>query len=85
MWMVVWENALLLVGGLLVGCIAAAIALIPQWAPHGASVPWVALASLLGTIAVVGIGAGWLATRRAVAAPDFAGAAGRLDVDASRG
>ncbi len=67
--MVVWENAVLLVGGLAVGCVAAAIALIPQWAPHGASVPWETLAVLLGTIAVVGVVAGWLSTRRALAAP----------------
>jgi putative ABC transport system permease protein len=67
--MVVWENAVLLVGGLAVGCIAAAIALIPQWAPHGVRVPWGTLALLLATIAIVGIVAGWLTTRRALAAP----------------
>jgi putative ABC transport system permease protein len=68
-WMVVCENAVLLVGGLLVGCIAAAIALIPQWAPHGASVPWAVLGTLVGTITLVGIAAGWLATRSALRAP----------------
>jgi ABC-type antimicrobial peptide transport system permease subunit len=68
-WMVIWENAVLLVGGLAVGCIAAAVALIPQWMPHGASVPWATLAVLLGTIAIVGAVAGWLATRRALVAP----------------
>jgi hypothetical protein len=68
-WMVIGENAVLLVGGLAVGYVAAAIALIPQWAPHGASVPWQVLAVLLGTIALVGIVAGWLATRRQLAAP----------------
>lgn len=68
-WMVVWENAVLLVGGLVVGCVAAAVALIPQWAPHGASVPWATLAALLGTIVIVGVVAGWLATRRALVAP----------------
>jgi putative ABC transport system permease protein len=67
--MVVWENAVLLLGGLAVGCIAAAVALIPQWAPHGASVPWGTLAILLGMIALVGVVAGWLTTRRALAAP----------------
>jgi putative ABC transport system permease protein len=69
MRMVMWENAVLLLGGLAVGCIAAAIALIPQWAPHAASVPWGTLSLLLGTIAIVGIVAGWLSTRRALAAP----------------
>jgi hypothetical protein len=53
---------------LAVGCVAAAIALIPQWAPHGASLPWQVLGVLLGTIALVGIVAGWLATRRQLAA-----------------
>ncbi len=69
MWMVIGENAVLLLGGLVVGAIAAAVALIPQWAPHGASVPWATLAVLLGTIAIVGIVAGWLATRSALQAP----------------
>jgi ABC-type antimicrobial peptide transport system permease subunit len=67
--MVVWENAVLLLGGLTVGCIAAAVALVPQWAPQQASVPWSALAAMLGTIAVVGLAAGWLATRSALRAP----------------
>jgi ABC-type lipoprotein release transport system permease subunit len=67
--MVVWENAVLLVTGLAVGSIAAAVALIPQWAPHGATIPWGTLAILLLIIAVVGIVAGWLTTRRALAAP----------------
>jgi ABC-type antimicrobial peptide transport system permease subunit len=68
-WMVIWENAVLLVGGLAVGCFAASVALIPQWMPHGASVPWATLTVLLGTIAIVGVAAGWLATRQALVAP----------------
>jgi ABC-type antimicrobial peptide transport system permease subunit len=67
--MVVLENAVLLLGGLAIGCIAAAVALLPQWAPQEANVPWLALAALLGSIAVVGIAAGWLATRSVVRAP----------------
>ncbi len=67
-WMVIGENAVLLVGGLIVGCLAAAVALLPQWAPQGAGIPWAALALLLGTIAVVGLTAGWLATRSALQA-----------------
>jgi putative ABC transport system permease protein len=67
--MVVWENAVLLVGGLVVGCVAATVALIPQWAPQQAAVPWGTLTTLLGTIAVVGLLAGWLATRSALRAP----------------
>jgi ABC-type antimicrobial peptide transport system permease subunit len=68
-WMVIWENAVLLLGGLAVGCAAAAIALIPQWAPRGATVPWFTLAALLATIAIVGLLAGWLATHSALRAP----------------
>jgi hypothetical protein len=67
--LVVLENGVLLLGGLAVGIAAAAVALAPQWAPHGARVPWLALAGLLGTIAVVGMVAGWLATRATLRAP----------------
>jgi hypothetical protein len=67
--MVIWENAVLLVGGLVVGGVSAAIALVPQWMPHGASVPWLTLGLLLGTIAVVGLLAGWMATRSTLRAP----------------
>jgi ABC-type antimicrobial peptide transport system permease subunit len=67
--MVLWENCLILIGGLAVGCVAAAVALVPQWLPREASVPWRELAMLLGIIAVVGLAAGWLATRSALRAP----------------
>jgi hypothetical protein len=67
--LVTLENSVLLVGGLVVGIAAAAVALIPQWAPQGARVPWLTLAALLGVIAVVGLIAGWLATRSALQAP----------------
>jgi ABC-type antimicrobial peptide transport system permease subunit len=68
-WMVVSENAVLLLGGLAVGCLAAAVALIPQWSPQAAGVPWRTLAALLGSIALVGVVAGWLATRATLRAP----------------
>jgi len=68
-WMVIWENAVLLMGGLIVGIVAAAIALMPQWIEHVAGVPWGTLGLLLGTIAMVGLLAGWLATRSTVRAP----------------
>jgi ABC-type antimicrobial peptide transport system permease subunit len=67
--MVMVENVLLLLGGLAVGCVAAAVALLPQWLPKEASVPWTSLAGLLAVIAVVGLAAGWLATRSALRAP----------------
>ncbi|MEX0612812.1 MAG: ABC transporter permease [Pirellulales bacterium] len=65
--MVVGENAVLLLSGLAVGCVAAIVALIPQWTQ--ATIPWLALAALLGAIALVGLVAGWLATRSALRAP----------------
>jgi ABC-type antimicrobial peptide transport system permease subunit len=67
--MIISENAVLLLGGLGVGCVAAIIALIPQWVPRDAAVPWLTLAALLATIAAVGLLAGWLATRSALRAP----------------
>jgi hypothetical protein len=67
--MVLWENCLLLLGGLAVGCVAAAVAMVPQWLPREASVPLRELTLLLGVIAVVGVVAGWLATRSALRAP----------------
>jgi ABC-type antimicrobial peptide transport system permease subunit len=67
--MVMAENVLLLVGGLTVGGVAAAVALLPQWQPREASVPYATLAGLLAAIAVVGLLAGWLATRSALRTP----------------
>jgi ABC-type antimicrobial peptide transport system permease subunit len=69
MRMVMVENVLLLLGGLAVGCVAAAVALLPQGQLREASAPWTALAGLLALIAVVGLVAGWLATRSALRAP----------------
>jgi hypothetical protein len=69
MRMVILENAVLLLGGLAVGGIAAMVALVPQWLPHAASAPWATLAVLMGTIAVIGLVAGWLATRSVLRAP----------------
>jgi ABC-type antimicrobial peptide transport system permease subunit len=68
-WMVLGENAALLFGGLAIGCIAAIVALVPQWGPQAAGVPWQTLLVLLSTISLVGIVAGWLATRSALRAP----------------
>jgi hypothetical protein len=67
--MVLWENAVLLVGGLAIGAIAAGVALLPQWGPQAAGVPWATLAALLAIIAVAGLAAGWWATRSALRAP----------------
>jgi ABC-type antimicrobial peptide transport system permease subunit len=67
--MILWENGVLLLGGLLVGSISAAVALLPQSMWHEAEVPWQTLAALLGIIAMVGLVAAWLATRNALRAP----------------
>jgi ABC-type antimicrobial peptide transport system permease subunit len=67
--MVLCENGVLLLGGLAVGSIAAAVALLPHWLPRDAGVPWQTLGGLLVTIALVGLIAGWLATRSALRAP----------------
>lgn len=67
--MVVLENGVLLLGGLAIGCMAAAVTLIPHWVPQQAGIPWTALVGLLGTIFVVGLTAGWLATRSILRAP----------------
>jgi ABC-type antimicrobial peptide transport system permease subunit len=67
--MVILENCVLLMGGLAAGCIAAAVALLPQWAPRSAAIPWQSLALLLGLIITFGLAAGWLATRSALRAP----------------
>jgi hypothetical protein len=69
LWMVTVENIVLLLGGLAVGCVAAAVALVPQWLPREASVPWPTFAVLLTIITAVGLTAGWAATRSALRAP----------------
>ena len=46
--MVLWENALLLVGGLAVGCVAALVALLPHLAGGAARLPWGSVALALG-------------------------------------
>jgi ABC-type antimicrobial peptide transport system permease subunit len=66
--MVMWENMVLLIGGLAMGAIAAGVALAPQWGPQAAGVPWRTLAGLLGAIGEAGLLAGWLATRSALRA-----------------
>lgn len=67
--LVLLENGMLLGTGLLVGILAATVALLPHWAPQGASVPWATLLGLLAAIAFAGSVSAWLATRRALSAP----------------
>ncbi len=61
--LVMIENSLLLVGGLVVGIFAALVAVLPHWLGGGASVPWLSLAATLATVLVVGLLAGLLAVR----------------------
>ena len=67
--MVLLENAFLLLSGLVIGGLAAAVALVPQWLPRDAEIPWPELAALLSVITLVGLAAAWLATRSALRAP----------------
>lgn len=67
--MVICENGVLLLGGLIIGIVSAAIALVPQWLARAAGVPWGTLGLLLGVIGLVGLLAGWLTTRSTVRAP----------------
>lgn len=70
--LVLLENLALLVLGLLLGGIAAAVALAPQLGVQDASLPWATIAWLLTTIVVVDIAATWLATRGTLRRPVLA-------------
>jgi len=61
--LVMFENTLLLVGGLGVGVLAALIAVLPHLFGGGASVPWESLTVTLAIVIVVGLLAGLLAVR----------------------
>ncbi len=61
--MVLLENAWLLLMGLAVGVGAALFTTVPHWFVGTASVPWLALASIFAAIVLVGLIAGWLASR----------------------
>lgn len=64
--LVLLENLALLVGGLLVGAVAAVLALLPQLGKYQTALPWPAMLGLLATVAMVGLLATWLATRGAL-------------------
>lgn len=67
--MVLWENAALLLGGLAVGCIAAAVAVLPHLLSGGAGVPWFSLGMTLGVVVLVGLLAGLAAVRAVLTTP----------------
>ena len=61
--LVMLENAWLLLIGLAVGIGSALLTTVPHWLTGAASVPWLALLVIFISIAVVGLAAGWLASR----------------------
>ncbi len=67
--MVMLENIVLLVGGLLTGLIAALLAVLPHWWVGGAAVPLGDLAIYLGIVLVVGIVSGLAAVAATLRAP----------------
>ncbi len=68
-WLVMLENGLLLIGGLVVGGLAALVALLPHLLSGGASIPWPSLAGTLLAVLAVGLFAGLAAVRTVLAAP----------------
>ena len=67
--MVMLENAWLLITGLVVGIGSALLTTVPHWLVGSASVPWLALAAIFGSIAIVGLLASWLASRNIARVP----------------
>lgn len=67
--MVMLENIVLLIGGLLTGIIAALLAVLPHVFFGAASVPWSGLAMMLSTVFVVGLIAGFATVRATLRAP----------------
>lgn len=67
--LVLRENLILLLGGLVIGSVCASLALLPQTLSVDASLPWGTSAVLLGVIAAVGLWVGGMATSSAVRAP----------------
>jgi len=67
--LVLGENLVLLLGGLGIGCLAAAVAVLPHWWLGEAGAPWATLAAMLLAVGLAGTLAGGLAVRAAVRAP----------------
>ena len=61
--LVMLENAWLLLIGLAVGIGSALLTTVPHWLTGAASVPWLALVAIFAGITLVGLIAGWLASR----------------------
>ncbi|HET6879679.1 MAG TPA: ABC transporter permease, partial [Pirellulales bacterium] len=67
--MVMLENGLLLASGLLVGLVAALVAVWPHLASGGAALPWQSLGTTLLLVIVVGLLAGLAAVRATLSTP----------------
>lgn len=61
--LVMLENAWLLFTGLAVGIGSAMLTTLPHWLVGAASVPWLALLAIFASIGIVGLLAGWIASR----------------------
>jgi putative ABC transport system permease protein len=68
-WMVLSENAMLLVWGLAAGTICALLAMLPHLTSTGADTPWLAGLRLLAVVFAVGMIAAWFAVREASRTP----------------
>ena len=71
-WLVVCENAFLLVWGLASGTISALIAMAPHLSSTGADVPWLAVGVILVGVFLVGLAAAFVAVIEAVRTPILA-------------
>jgi ABC-type antimicrobial peptide transport system permease subunit len=67
--LVFYENAALLIGGLVVGALAALLAILPHLLSGGAAIPWQSLGLTLGAVIVVGLVAGMAAVRAVLETP----------------
>jgi hypothetical protein len=54
-WLILVETGVLLVCGLVIGTVAALVAMVPHLSSTGADVPWASLALILGIVFVVGM------------------------------
>jgi ABC-type antimicrobial peptide transport system permease subunit len=68
-WLVLCENAFLLAWGLVVGTIAALVAMMPHLLGIGADVPWSSCGVMLAGVFVVGMASGFAAVRAALRTP----------------
>jgi ABC-type antimicrobial peptide transport system permease subunit len=67
--LVLWENAFILLWGLIAGAGSALLATSPNLLSQGADVPWLSLAGLLALVFVTGMLAAAFAVRAAVRLP----------------